>query len=238
MMVQGKHSTRRRMVPSVLVRKCVVQPGARHLPMPFHGGRRTAQRLGGFLDGQPTEIAQLDDPGLLGVEPFQCIEGAIQGRDVDATVFAIRQVKAGDGHPLAPIALVRRTPARVVDQHLAHHPRRHVDEVHPVLPFDAFKAAEPHVGLVDQRRRLQGMARTLTPELPLRDRAQFGVNRINQPVTRSQVTLPPCGKPRRELSVHGFESSSAPTHCARGQAAPLLLRSPRAMIAGRQGDSA
>ena len=103
---------------------------------------------------------------------------------------------------------------------------------------DRFKAAEPHVGLVDQRRRLQGMARTLPPQLPLRDRAQFGVNRIDQPVTRSQVTLPPCGKPRRELSVHGFESSSAPTHCARGQAAPLLLRSPGAMIAGRQGDSA
>lgn len=46
---------------SVLIRQNIQQPGTCGLPVALDGGRRDVQGLGGFLDGQPAEIAKFDD---------------------------------------------------------------------------------------------------------------------------------------------------------------------------------
>src|SRR5262249_5411157 len=57
-----------------------IQPRLGDLPIALDAYRCDSQDLGRFLDAQTTEVAQLHDAGLAGVDPGQGIERLMQGQ--------------------------------------------------------------------------------------------------------------------------------------------------------------
>ncbi len=64
------------------------QPGARDRPVALHGGGGDAHRLGGLLDRQAAEEAQLDEPRLLGVESREPLERLVERDEIDRSRFS------------------------------------------------------------------------------------------------------------------------------------------------------
>jgi hypothetical protein len=94
---------------------------------------------------------------------------------------------AGDDVTACPDSVVKTRPsaafvagalARVIHQDAAHRGRGHREEVSSAAPLDPLDLDQPHVGLVDKRRRLQRVADALAahvmvsepPELLVHDR--------------------------------------------------------------------
>ena len=100
---------------------------------------------------------------------------------------------------LRAAALLRAAGARPLDQDLAHRVRGDRAEVRAVLPALRAILHQPQVGLVDERRRLERLARTLAAQIRRRQPAQLLVDDRQQRVdrlpivrhhaTRSMVTL-------------------------------------------------
>ena len=99
--------------------------------------------------------------------------------------------------------------ARVIDQDVAHHLRRHREKVRPILPINILRARQPNIRFVDQRRRLQRVTVTLALHVAMRDAPNFVVDERRQPVERGFVTLRPfdqqSGQVIRSKRVHPRE---------------------------------
>ena len=52
--------------------------------MALHGRRGGTEDVGGLLDGEPAEVAQLDDARLFWIEEGQTRERFVEREDVDA----------------------------------------------------------------------------------------------------------------------------------------------------------
>ncbi len=117
----------------------------------------------GFLDREAAERAKLDDLRQLGVDLGQAIERVVQ-RDDGYLVGRGDVVGFIDGHTAHTLApFVGAVTTRVIDQDPAHDLRRDAKEVRAILPIDLALVDEPHVRLMDQGRRLQGVIRALAP---------------------------------------------------------------------------
>ena len=79
-----------------------------------------------------------------------------------------------------PAAFLVVARAREVDEHAAHQPRGHREEVRAILPLDAPDINQPEVDLVDERGRLEHVVRTLAGHMPLGNATQLGVDERNQ----------------------------------------------------------
>ena len=66
--------------------------------------------------------------------------------------------------------------ARLFDQDVAHGPRGGEEEVLPAFPGHVAIAGDPQVDLVDQRRRLQGLAGRLPCQSRPRELVQLGID--------------------------------------------------------------
>src|SRR5881397_2178556 len=56
------------------------QPCASKAPAAFEGCRRDAERRRGFLDAEAGKVAELDDPGLLGIDFLEPLERLVESR--------------------------------------------------------------------------------------------------------------------------------------------------------------
>ena len=101
------------------------QPGARQRPAPLQRRRRHAERVGGLLDAETGEVAQLDDPRLLGVdllEPRRAPRRApAASRPGPRRPRASRTATRGSGRP---IASARRARGRARPESAASIARR------------------------------------------------------------------------------------------------------------------
>ena len=79
----------------------------------------------------------------------------------------------------------------MVDQDLAHRPRRDSEEVHPVLPVDVRLIDQFDIRLVDQCRRLQRMVLPLVTEVDRRSTVQFGIYQRQQLIERTDIAIAP-----------------------------------------------
>ncbi len=133
--------------------------------MALNGRCGQAQGLGGFVDRQTAVIAQLDDACLDRIDGFKARQCLVEVCRVDAIVAEFdRQGHAIEIDSFATIALGRVSPAGMVGQHLAHEPGSDGDEMNAVLPVDPVEFDQPLPGLVDERRGLQRVVRTLATE--------------------------------------------------------------------------
>lgn len=130
----------------------------------------------------PAKRAQRGDPGLSCVLPLQPREGIIQIDEArHAGIRDIQRLRQRD--PIhVPAALPGTAPPCVVHQDVAHHLRRHGEEVTPVTPAHAALPLETQPGLIDERRRLQRVIGALSakgaPGHPPQLRLHEGKKRI------------------------------------------------------------
>ncbi len=103
---------------------------------------------------------------------------------------AARRLGQRDVH-LAAAALCATARPRDVDQDAAHDLRRHAEEMCAVLPLHILPVDQPHVGLVDERGRLQDVPGTLARHLAARP---AGAARAGPAASA------PRGRPRRRRS--------------------------------------
>lgn len=195
----------------------------------MHGGFGDPERLAGFEDGEPAEVAQLDDPRLTRIDHLESLHGGVERQDR----YRVRG-RRGDGageRDVLPVAasLERMFAARVLDQDPAHHARRDAEEMRAILPVH-IRVDQPQIGFMDQRRGLERMSLGLAPELSPRQPAQLRIDERNQPVVRPIVPEPPfaqqLGHPRRivypSLVVLGHnEKEFTPAAAASGAAAGI-----------------
>ena len=134
------------------------------------------------------EKTQLDDPALLRVDGRETREHLVQREQIDiGRADKDDRVIERDG-PLAGSALVGRMGARVIHENPAHRLGGDPEKMGPVLPADRTLIDQPDKGLVDERRRLQGVVGALAPQVAGRQPAQLGVDLRQEPVER---VLPP-----------------------------------------------
>jgi hypothetical protein len=77
-------------------------------------------------------------------------------------------------------ALAGHAIASVVEEDAAHDLCRYSKKVRTILPPRTCLAYQPQVGLVDQCRGLERVPRPLTPHVPVRDLAQFPLDKRQQ----------------------------------------------------------
>ena len=94
-------------------------------------------------------------------------------------------------HRGAAAALVGPPPAGVVDEDLAHQPRRDRKEVRAALQRHAIHIHEPQEDLVHECRRLEGVSGRFPPEMAAGHPPQLVIQQRNQAVERRGVSLAP-----------------------------------------------
>src|SRR6516225_10827346 len=134
------------------------QPGPDVAPLPVQGARRQAEDFRRLVRRQPAEVAQQHDLRLQRVLFFQLFQGLVDRQDVLG-----RRLEDGTGLvqllAVPPAAPYRAGLApRLLDEDVAHGAGGGEEEVLPGLPADVALVGQAQVGLVDQRRRLQGLA--------------------------------------------------------------------------------
>ena len=111
----------------------------------------------------------------------------------------------------APLGIA---PPRVVDEDAAHGLRRCRHEMSPVLPLHAFVVDQPHVGFIDQRRRLQAVAGALALHVVVRQTAELVVDDRRQQGERTLIPVAPRPEKRADVARNWFTRASAPIHRA------------------------
>ena len=81
--------------------------------------------------------------------------------------------------------------SRRVDQDPSHQPGRHRQEVGAILPVHVLGVDEAQVSLVNERRRLEAVARTFAGHAPPRDAVQFLLHQGHELRQRGVIALSP-----------------------------------------------
>ena len=184
-------------------REPLQQPGFRDGPVALHRRGRDVEGIRRFGDVEAGEVAQLDDAAQSLVEGVQLGQRLVEREDVyDCALRADGDIVEPE-HRDALSALLCVPPPRVVDQDLAHQPRRHSEEMRAVAQCQPIETHEPDVRLVHERRGLQCMVRRLVSEPRAGHAAQLRVNQGDQPCQRRFVAAPPFGEQLRHVAVGG-----------------------------------
>src|SRR5262245_57811199 len=188
-----------------------IQPGFRAFPLAHHGDRRNAQHFGGFLDAQAAEEAQLDDFRLPRRPRRQRVQGIVQGAEIIGAIGAQNSLGI-ERDMLGVRAPLRIAPPCLVDEDAAHGLRRCRHAVSPVLPLHVFVVDEPHVGFIDQRRRLQAVAGPLALQVVVRQTMELVVHNRGQPIERALVAVGPCTEQGTDVLGESFTRARALRH--------------------------
>ena len=96
------------------------EPELGHFPIAHDGLRRYTECLCGFLDGEPAEVAELDDLGFARIDLREGTQRFVQRHDV-RTLTVRHEQRFGERDPLhAAAALSVSSRPRVVDEDPPH----------------------------------------------------------------------------------------------------------------------
>jgi hypothetical protein len=146
------------------------------------------------------------------VDFLETVERIIQRDDVFPQVAAPAE-GFGKRYPNGvAAAFVGSAGAGGIDEHPPHEPRRHGQEVRPVLPVHLPDVHQPQIGLVHERRGLQALRGSLVAQTPARNLAQLVVHERHQPRQRVIVALAPGEEKRGDVGglVWNAPDSSSP----------------------------
>ena len=82
----------------------------------------------------------------------------------------------------------------MVHQNAPHQASGYRQEVRAIVPRNIFGIDEPQIRFVDQRRRLEAVARTLAGQTPSRDLVKLPLDERNQSAEGGLVALTPLQK--------------------------------------------
>lgn len=169
------------------------------------GVDRAAGRGGGFVGGESAEMVEFD--GLREVGAFGCefVEGGVEREEIDGAPFGSLHGDGGMfGVHAAHVAstLFSGFGAGVVDQDAAHHLRGDGQEVRFVGECGGVASEQAHVGLVDQRRRLQRVSRILALQPAYGDAMQLAVDERDQFLGCRLVSVAQAVQQNRDARFH------------------------------------
>jgi hypothetical protein len=166
------------------------QPSLGKLQIVPHDMHGQAQRFGGVFGGHSSEVPHLDQAPKLLVFGRKAIESEIQIQEFhqlySGFAFHLQSGRRRNGRVTSTL----RSRARpcVVDQDVAHHPRRHRQEMHPVSEWVPVIADQFQVRFVHQRGGLQSMVGSFCPQFACGDPAQLRIKRGHQTVERRLIS--------------------------------------------------
>jgi len=138
-----------------------------------------AENTGALFGGHASEVAHLH-------EASQVLVFGGEDRESVIKLDEIQQFKPGsclqldEGSPgvgVAPAALQSGSLSRVVHQNLPHDTGGDREKMDFIIKLAFGSIEELHVGLMDQRRGLEGMVRTLAPQVTAGDAVHLRVQR-------------------------------------------------------------
>ena len=157
------------------------------------------QHFGGLVDAQAAEEAQLDHLRFARCQLRQRVQRIVEGHEIIGAIGAMTAVVV-ERDMLGAAPRFSIVAPRVVDQDAAHRLGRHGEEVGAVLPVHALVIDQPHVGFVDQRRRLQAVAGALAVSCTARQAAELVVHDRGQLGERALVPVAPRTEKRADLA--------------------------------------
>ena len=142
-------------------------------------------------DGQPGEDAKLNELGLDRVFLGELLQGLVEGQQVVVGLGRGRLAPCRGRPGAVAAALQPVTAAGVLDQDSTHGLGRRGEEMTAAVPGPiGIDADQTQVGLVDERRRLQGLAGRLARQ-PLRGQPpQLVVDQRQQLASRPRLARP------------------------------------------------
>ena len=179
---------------SILTQGLVEQP-ARLDPIAPHGTHGDTERLGGLLFAHATEEAAFHDACESGVELRELIERVVQLEERFRFRIDGGEILVEGDVPMWAATFLGFSPARVVDENVAHRDGCCTEEVRTILPIGASGAGELEVELVNEssrRQRIAGASKELvargTPQLVVHER-QYLVERLSTSGTKISEQL-------------------------------------------------
>ena len=146
--------------------------------------REMPSTCGYFGSRQSPEELHFHDLSLSLVDARQLVQGVVQSQEFGISVDG-QSVQVLEGDPASAVTFVGPAFAGVVHQDLTHEARGNGNEMRAVLQFHRLTSQQPQVGLVDQRRALQGVIRALGLEVVVRQAPQLFVDQRHQ--TREEL---------------------------------------------------
>jgi len=181
----------------------LVEPGLGVGPPAFRRGLGDVEDAGGLFGGEPDEVPELHELGLLGVkggEPLECVVEGEElvvldgGGEVEYVEFDV----FGTG-PVAEGALA----SGAVDEDAAHRLGGGGEEVGAVLPVGLGVGAQPEPGLVDEGGGLECLAGRFAGHLLGSHLTQLGVDELEQTMGRVGVAVADRGEDLGHVTHEG-----------------------------------
>jgi len=137
-------------------------------PIVLHGALGHAKEMGDFLDVEPGEEPELDDPGLTFIEPGERFERGVQAQklvEVKGGIVRRRQgFRQRDTLPAAAPFFPSSTTG-VVDEEAPHDVGTDGEKMRAATPVHSGLIDQLQVRLVNQGGRLQRVSETLAPHV-------------------------------------------------------------------------
>jgi hypothetical protein len=178
----------------------VLQVGARPCPVTLDGSHRRIERLRSFSHGQATKETAFDDSRHAFVALPELVERFVEREQIGrfafdrGSVFVKRHLKTG----ATPF---RRSPApRVIDQDMAHRSGSKSEKLGARPPHTVLVLRQLDVGLMYERRRIDGVLFAVQPQVPMRDLPQVTVDQLDQTAEGTVVTVAPALDQPRDVA--------------------------------------
>jgi len=159
-------------------------------PLAVDGGSGDSQYVGRLLQGKPAKVTQFHDTTLSRVEFRQVVQQVVQRNSMYVCVRA-EQCGRFEFHP-SPTAgpFGHLSSSRVINEDPAHHLRGQREKLCPVFPRHVSLVDKSKIRFVDERGRLQRVARPLASEVGASPPAQILIHQRNEAITCGLIPLP------------------------------------------------
>jgi hypothetical protein len=168
-----------------------MQPSFGGAPFALNRNRGQLQNLSNLLNRKPSEKLKLNDLAFSGVERSQPIERLVEGNEFRRALLIYQGCFIELNVLRSRAAFGKVSPARVIDQDVAHYLRSHRKEVRPIIPCSVLPTYQPQIRFIYQSGSLQSVSRILSAHVLPRDPVQFGVNELRELIERLSVAFLP-----------------------------------------------
>lgn len=177
------------------------EPGLSDDPVALHGLERDAEDGGGFLEGEPGEVALFDDGCGARIGSGEAIEGVIESEELAGGLVAEEGSDVVDRNEIrVRAALLALSRACIVDEDAAHGLGGDGEEMAAVLGVEFFTFGETQIGFVYECGRTERVTGPFVSELSVSEDAEFVVDEGQESWQRLRIIVAEAVEPGRQRS--------------------------------------
>jgi hypothetical protein len=195
-----------------LIRELSPQPGSRDRPFALHRCGRDSDDFRSFIKRKSAEVAQLDDPFLLGVQGSETLKSVVKGQNIDIA-RAIGRIVANQRHTLPAGATFAGVSFPCpIDKNPPHDLGSDTVKMRPILPLDAPLIDQADISFMNECSRLKRIIGPLSPQTPGSEAPKLPINQRQQILECPTTTLIPLDQKLgdfRCVVVHVYALSTA-----------------------------